>query len=218
MHQSPITVLLVDDHAVVRQGIRWAVEGVDDVEIAGEASNGREALAEVQQLRPRLVLTDIDMPRMNGHELLAQLAAKYPEVTTLVLTVAADPATVRSALAAGASGYLLKDASSEEILMAIRRSVAGELAMSASVGSIIARQLNQEKQDAPSDRELAVLQHVAAGATNAQIASALYVSESTVRTYLRRVFVKLGVQDRTSAALLAVSRGLIAPPAGPAGR
>lgn len=214
MNQPPITVLLVDDHAVVRQGIRWAIEDADDVEIVGEASNGREALAEVQRLKPRLVLTDIDMPRMNGHELLTHLAAKHPEVTALVLTVAADPATVRATLAAGASGYLLKDASPEEILMAIRRSTVGELAMSASVGSIIARQLNQEEADTPSDRELAVLQHVAAGATNIQIATALYISESTVRTYLRRVFVKLGVQDRTSAALLAVSRGLIESPTG----
>lgn len=212
MTDAVIPVLLVDDHAVVRQGLRWALQDAPDVVVAGEAGDGRAALAEVRRVGPRVVVTDLDMPRMDGHELLAQLTRDHPEVAVLILTVSADPATVRRTLAAGASGYVLKDASPEEIVAAVRRAADGDLAVSASVGSLIARQMGREEDQTPSERELEVLRLVATGATNAQVASALFVSESTVRTYLRRVFVKLGVQDRTSAALLAVSRGLIEPP------
>lgn len=208
---DPIRLMIVDDHAIVRDGLRWTLEAEPDVEVVAEACDGQQALERISA-SPTVVLTDLTMPVMDGQTLITRLAVEHPDVVVLLLTVVEDPAAIRAALQAGASGYLLKDSAPDRILSAVRRSARGELAVSDRIASVIAQQLARSDEDRLSDREIAVLQEVAEGATNAQAATRLHISESTVRTYLRRVFTKLGVQDRTSAAMVALSRGFIHPP------
>lgn len=208
---NPIRLMIVDDHAIVRDGLRWSLEEEPDVEVIAEACDGQQAL-ERMCASPTVVLTDLTMPVMDGQTLITRLAVEHPDVVVLLLTVVEDPAAIRAALQAGASGYLLKDSAPDQIVSAVRRAARGELTVSNRIASVIAQQLARLDEDRLSDREIAVLQEVAEGATNAQAATRLHISESTVRTYLRRVFTKLGVQDRTSAVMVALSRGFIRPP------
>lgn len=208
---NPIRLMIVDDHAIVRDGLRWSLEEEPDVEVIAEACDGQQAL-ERMSASPTVVLTDLTMPVMDGQTLITRLAVEHPDVVVLLLTVVEDPAAIRAALQAGASGYLLKDSAPDQIVSAVRRAARGELTVSNRIASVIAQQLARLDEDRLSDREIAVLQEVAEGATNAQAATRLHISESTVRTYLRRVFTKLGVQDRTSAVMVALSRGFIRPP------
>lgn len=208
---NPIRLMIVDDHAIVRDGLRWSLEEEPDVEVIAEACDGQQAL-ERMSASPTVVLTDLTMPVMDGQTLITRLAVEHPDVVVLLLTVVEDPAAIRAALQAGASGYILKDSAPDQIVSAVRRAARGELTVSNRIASVIAQQLARLDEDRLSDREIAVLQEVAEGATNAQAATRLHISESTVRTYLRRVFTKLGVQDRTSAVMVALSRGFIRPP------
>lgn len=203
-------VVIADDHEVVRQGLASTLGRLehDSVELVGMARDGAEALALVSTERPDVLITDLKMPRMEGLELIERVRALDFDVPVLVLTVVEDPATIRRVLDAGASGYLLKTATAAEIVDAVWKALEGELVVSGPVGSIIARQLLDDEQQL-SDREVEVLGLVARGNTNAQIASALYVSETTVRTHLRRSFAKLGVRDRASAVTEAIRLGMV---------
>jgi len=205
------TVVVADDHEMVRRGLAATLAAVEpsSIELVGMAADGQEALGLVTAESPDVLITDLRMPRMDGLELMRRVGELETEVAVLMLTVVEDPAAIREALDHGASGYLLKTASAEEIVEAVWKAVDGELVVSSRVGSIIARQLVDRGEQQLSDREVEVIGLVAAGNTNAQIASQLFVSETTVRTHLRRSFTKLGVRDRASAVAEAIRLGLV---------
>lgn len=207
-----IRIVVADDHEVVRAGLVATLGGAEpsSVELVGIAGDGVEALEMITSAAPPDVLiTDLRMPRMDGLELIRRVGEVEADVATLILTVVEDPIVIREALDTGASGYLLKTATESEIVDAVRRAANGELVVSSRVGSIIARQLVDRGEQQLSSRETEVIGLVAAGNSNAQIASSLFVSETTVRTHLRRAFTKLGVRDRASAVAEAIRLGLI---------
>lgn len=217
--QPTITrLVVVDDHEIIRHGFREALADQEDVTVVGEASHGREALKLLESTAADVVVTDLHMPVMDGMELLERLSTQHPHITTIVLTILAEADKIQQCLDLGASGYLLKDATTDEIIRSLRRAMEGELVLSSTVGSLIARRLQDREDSTLSDRELEILQAVSTGATNARIASELFISETTVRTHLRRAYAKLGVQDRTSAVTVALSRGLIHPSTADSGR
>jgi DNA-binding NarL/FixJ family response regulator len=203
-----VRVLIVDDHAVVRRGIRAYLEVLDDLEVTAEAANGVEALSDV-------VLVDLLMPKMDGVATTARIRELYPELRTVVLTSFGEMERVHAALAAGASGYLLKDAEPTEVVAAIRAAARGEVFLDPAV----ARQLTQEMVSPPTGlgsltaRERDVLALVAHGRSNQEIADDLVISERTARTHVSNVLRKLQLTSRTQAALVAVRQGLVPPQA-----
>lgn len=202
-------IIIVDDHDIVRTGLELTLEDHPHVNVVGSYPDGRAALAEIESSKPDLIITDLQMPVMDGWELLAQLVEQFPDIPVLLLTVVEDPQLIRKALDAGAMGYLLKSATTEEIIQAVNRALDGQLVVSAEVGSLIATQLVSADEGDLSPREIQVLTGVARGLTNSQLAKELFIGETTVKTHLRRSFTKLGVQDRTSAVTEALRRGLI---------
>lgn len=203
-----IRIVAADDHPIVRSGIVALLESDEDFQIVGQAANGSEALALVATYVPDVLLTDLRMPGMEGQQLAAAVAAKYPAVKVLVLTSYETDRAILSAIEAGAVGYLLKAAPHDEIVTGIRAVVAGQTALSPSVAAALVR----SARSAPTTltaRETEVLTTVAAGLSNAQIGAALHLSEATVKTHLIHIFGKLGVSDRTRAVTLAMERGLI---------
>ncbi len=206
-------VLIVDDHVVVRRGVRALLETEPDIEIVGEAENGEAALRLMRTLRPEVVLLDLVMPRMDGIEVIRQAVREALSARILVLTSFAADDKVFPAIKAGALGYLLKDSAPEELLRAIRQVHRGE----SSLSPTIARKLMQElarPSDLPpteeplTERELEVLRLVAQGLSNQQIADKLIVSEATVRTHVSNILSKLHLASRTQAALYAIKEGL----------
>lgn len=213
-----VRVLIVDDHAVVRRGIRAYLEVLDDLEVAAEAGNGVEAMARLDALSvhgelPHVVLVDLLMPKMDGVATTARIREKYPELRTVVLTSFGEMERVHAALAAGAAGYLLKDAEPTEVVAAIRAAARGEVFLDPAV----ARQLTQEMVSPPTGlgsltaRERDVLGLVAHGRSNQEIADQLVISERTARTHVSNVLRKLQLTSRTQAALVAVRQGLVPP-------
>ncbi len=213
-----VRVLIVDDHAVVRRGIRAYLEVLDDLEVAAEAGNGVEAMARLDALSvhgelPDVVLVDLLMPKMDGVATTARIREKYPELRTVVLTSFGEMERVHAALAAGAAGYLLKDAEPTEVVAAIRAAARGEVFLDPAV----ARQLTQEMVSPPTGlgsltaRERDVLGLVAHGRSNQEIADQLVISERTARTHVSNVLRKLQLTSRTQAALVAVRQGLVPP-------
>lgn len=209
MTNRRINVLVADDHEVVRAGLDLTFRGMHGVDLVGVATNGAEVLALIKQRSPDIVITDLRMPGLDGIELIKVIKELVPDTPVLILTVVEDSRTIRAALDAGAAGYLLKSAPTKDVRDAIRQALRGELVVSSGVGSIIASLLTEPRQGQLSAREIEVLNVVARGMTNAQVARRFRVSETTVRTHLRRTFVKLNVQDRTSAVTKAIRRGLI---------
>jgi NarL family two-component system response regulator LiaR len=210
---EPIRVLVVDDHIVVRRGIRALLETVGQVEVVGEARDGQEALEKVEALRPDVILLDLLMPRMDGIEVTRRVVADDPEARILVLTSFAADDQVFPAIKAGALGYLLKDTGPEELVRAIRRVYCGE----SSLSPAIARKVLQELSRPPSqpltaepltEREVEVLQVLATGQSNQEIAAELVISEATVRTHVSNILGKLHLASRTQAALYALREGL----------
>lgn len=198
-----LRVLIVDDHPVVREGLRGMLEREPDIEVVGEAGSGGEAVAVVPLLRPDVVLMDLRMPGGDGAEAIARLGAGE---RVLVLTTYEDDGEILRAVAAGAAGYLLKDVSRADLAAAVRAVARGETVLSPSVARLL-----DARREAPalSEREREVLELVAEGLTNAAIGRRLYIGEATVKTYLLRVYAKLGVSDRTSAVLAALDLGLV---------
>jgi two-component system, NarL family, response regulator len=204
---AKIRVLVIDDHAVVRVGVRTLVNAEPDMEVVAEAGDAAEALAAYSCHRPDVVLADLRLPDISGAEMIQQLRRLDPNARIVVLTSYDADEDVYQAVRAGARGYLLKGTFPDGILeAAIRRVHAGERVIPPPVAALLA---HREAQPALSPREVAVLQLVARGLSNREIGDVLRTSAGTVKTHLKRIFVKLGVDDRTEAALIAVQRGLV---------
>jgi NarL family two-component system response regulator LiaR len=209
-------VLIVDDHGVVRQGLRTYLELLDDITVIGEARNGREAVAQVRQLQPEVVLMDLVMPEMDGIEATRQVCATSPSTRVIVLTSFADDEKVFPAIRAGAMGYLLKDVSPGDLANAVRAVHAGETHLHPDITRKLVDQLASSETDpgpVPDEltpRELEVLRLVAQGMSNREIAQALTISEKTVKTHVSNILGKLNLADRTQAAIYAHRHGIAA--------
>ena len=208
---SPIRLLIVDDHPVVRDGLRGMLAGDPDLEVVGEAADGAEALALVASLQPDVVLMDLRMPGMGGAAAIRQLAEQGAEARVLVLTTYDSDSDVVPALEAGATGYLLKDAPREQLVRAIRAAARDEAVLAPSVATRLVSQLRAPAQDALSERELEVLTLIAQGETNRGAAARLFISEATVKTHLLHIYAKLDVNDRAAAVAAGYERGLLVP-------
>jgi DNA-binding NarL/FixJ family response regulator len=218
----PIRLLIVDDQVLVRTGFRMILEAEPDLEIVGEAANGEEAVAEARRLRPDVVLMDIRMPRMDGVEATRQLATRGADgLRVLILTTFDLDEYVLEALRAGASGFLLKDVPPEDLIDAIRVVADGDALIAPSVTRRLLDRFAElsppVERTAPAgmnqltEREVEVLRQMARGLSNAEIAGELYVSETTVKTHVGRVLMKLGLRDRVQAVVLAYESGLVQP-------
>jgi DNA-binding NarL/FixJ family response regulator len=215
-----VRILIVDDHAVVRRGLRAFVESEPALEVIGEAADGQAAIDLLHQRRtlgqamPDVVLMDLQMPRMGGVESTAQITAAYPDIRVVVLTSFGEVERVHAALAAGASGYLLKDAEPEEVATAIHAAAAGEVHLDSAVAGQLTRRLAAPRVGlaALTAREREILVLVAQGHANRDIAEQLVISERTARTHVSNLLSKLQLSSRTQAALLAIREGLILPP------
>lgn len=208
---SPIGVVIADDHEVVRRGLGMMIEGEPDMRLLGTAASGAQALAVVAATRPHVILLDIQMPDVDGIAAAAQLRAAHPALAILMLTSYSDDARIYAALRAGASGYLLKEISGDALLTAIRSAARGEPQLHPKVARrLMDRVMPPEDPLAQlSPREYEVLRWIARGLSNKEIAAATALTEQTVKSYVREILSKLGVADRTQAALLAVRYGLM---------
>jgi DNA-binding NarL/FixJ family response regulator len=205
----PIRLLIVDDHPVVRDGLRGVFTGDPDFEVVGEAGDGAEAVAMVERNPTDVVLMDLRMPRMGGVEAIARLREAAPATRVLVLTTFDTDRDVLPAIEAGATGYLLKDAPREELVRAVRAASRGESVLSPAVAGRLMGQVRKPTQEALSRRELDVLKLIADGATNREAAGQLFVSEATIKTHLLHIYDKLGVRDRAGAVGEAYKRRLL---------
>ncbi|SNY47741.1 response regulator [Paractinoplanes atraurantiacus] len=208
-------VLIVDDQALFREALSVLLGVVDDLEVAGEAGNGDEAVAQVAAVRPDVVLMDLRMPVLDGIEATRRIRTAHPGTQVIALTTFDDDADVFAALRAGAVGYLLKDVSSERLIEAVRAAHRGESVLQPSVAAKVVARFAQLPSPQPlidplSDRETEVLRLLAKGRSNREIAAALFLAEGTVKNHVTNVLGKLGVRDRTQAALRARDLGLIA--------
>jgi DNA-binding NarL/FixJ family response regulator len=208
---NPIRLIIVDDHPVVRDGLRGIIAGVPEVEVVGEASDGAEALSVARSLQPDVILMDLRMRGMGGVAAIRALAEAGVSARVLVLTTYDSDSDVVPALEAGATGYLLKDAPREELIRAIHAAARGETVLAPSVATRLVSQLRAPAHDALSDRELEVLTLIAHGATNRGAAARLFISEATVKTHLLHIYAKLDVNDRAAAVAAAYERGLLVP-------
>jgi DNA-binding NarL/FixJ family response regulator len=213
---TPIRVLLVDDHAVVRMGLRAFFDMLDDIEVVGEASDGSEGVAMARRLKPDVVLMDLLMPNMDGITAIGRIKAELPETEIVTMTSFIEEEKVTAALEAGASGYVLKDAEAEEVATAIRAAFAGEVHLDPAVARLLAQRMRQKKDPAESlvepltDREREVLGLLAQGLSNKEIGTRLFITERTARTYVSNILGKLGLASRTQAALWAVEHKMAA--------
>ena len=203
-----IRVLVADDHPIVRSGIVALLAASDDIEVVGEASNGREAVDLALSLAPELVLIDLRMPELNGDEATALILAARPATRVVVLTTYETDASILTAIEAGASGYLLKAAPQEEILAGIRSVARGEVALAPSIAAMLVGRV-KTRAITLSPRETEVLGLVAQGMSNPAIAKKLFLGEATVKTHLLHAFEKLEVSDRTRAVTKAMELGLL---------
>jgi DNA-binding NarL/FixJ family response regulator len=218
---EPIGVMVVDDHAFVRRGVRAYIDTVPSFRMIGEAGDGEEALALLRRWRttgdpmPDVVLMDLHMPKLGGVETTEAISRAHPEVKVVVLTSFGEVERVHAALAAGAAGYLLKDAEPEEVGTAIRAAAVGEVHLDSAVARQLTRRMAapQVGLSALTAREREILALVAQGHSNREIAEQLVISERTARTHVSNVLSKLQLSSRTQAALLAIREGLITPPA-----
>ena len=208
-----IRVLLVDDHAVVREGLRAFLELQEGIEVVGEAADGAEGLAEAERLRPDVVLMDLVMPGLDGVAAMRELRGRLPAARAIVLTSFLDEDRLLPALRAGAAGYLLKNAPPAEVARAVRAAHAGEAVLDPVVAARLVETLarDDEPLDRLTPREREVLVLLGRGFPNKQIARELHLSEKTVKAHVGHVLAKLGVADRTQAAVAAVRAGLVEP-------
>jgi DNA-binding NarL/FixJ family response regulator len=215
MTTPPLTVIVVDDHVVVRRGIVAFLEILPDITAVGEAGNGAEALELLERLAregtlPDVALIDIMMPGMDGAQAVTQLRSRFPSVRAVILTGYTEIEYAHSALAAGAAGYVLKDASPDQVEQAIRHAARGDMYLDPSVaGGLTARMVSGTGLAALTEQERNVLALVARGLSNREIGTRLSISESTVRSHMSGVLAKLGLTSRTQAALFAVREGLV---------
>jgi DNA-binding NarL/FixJ family response regulator len=204
-----IRVLLADDHGVIRDGLGGLIEGLDDVELVGTAADGAEAVERARELRPDVILMDLDMPKLDGIEATRRIVAEQPKAAVLVLTAFSDRPRILGALEAGACGYLLKDVASEEVAEGIRAAARGESPLDPRAArTVLSARSEPDPLAALSQREREVLDALVEGLPNKLIARRLEISEKTVKSHLTRIFRELGVTDRTQAALWAERHGL----------
>jgi DNA-binding NarL/FixJ family response regulator len=208
---SPIGVLIVDDHPVVRDGLRGMFAGDPQFTVLGEAGTGVEALAVAEAVRPDVILMDLRMPEMNGVTAIGALRERGIAARVLVLTTYDTDSDVLPAIEAGATGYLLKDVPRDELFRAVRAAARGEAVLSPSVATRLMGQLRSPAKEPLSQRELEILRLIARGFTNREAAAHLFISEATVKTHLLHVYTKLGVNDRAAAVAAAFDRGLLTP-------
>lgn len=204
-----IRLVIADDHPVVRAGLRTMLSNQLDFLLVGEASTGFEAVEQVVQLHPDVVLMDLRLPGLDGVAATAQIRAHQLPTAVLILTVHESTVDILRAIEVGAMGYLLKDAQSEELVAAIRTVAQGKAVLAPTVATRLVHQVSKPAQKTLSTRELEVLTLVAQGASNKEIARALYLSEATVKSHLLHLFSKLEVSDRTAAVTVALERKLL---------
>ena len=209
----PVRVLVVDDHAIVRKGICALLATEQGIEVVGEASNGREAVAQTKALQPDVILMDIVMPEMDVLEAIRHIIEYQPETRILVLTSFASMDMILPAIKAGALGYLLKDSGPEELVQAIEQVHCGNSSLHPTIARKLLEEISQPSREGSSidsltERETAVLKLVALGHSNREIANLLTVSEATVRTHVSHILAKLELSSRTQAALYALRKGL----------
>ena len=204
-----IRILITDDHPVVRAGLGGMIAGEPDFEVVGEAGDGKEAVAMTGELKPHVVLMDLRMPEMDGVTAIGHIKAEYPEVQILVLTTYESDADILRAIETGATGYLLKDTPREELFGAIRLVAEGKSPLAPGVATRLMQRMRGSEEEGLSTREIEVLELVARGTSNKEIAKQLWVSETTVKSHMLHIFDKLGVTDRTAAVTAALKRGII---------
>lgn len=216
-----ISILLVDDHALMREGLRQLLECEDDMRVVGEAVNGLEAMQQVRRLQPDVVLMDISMPVVDGLAVTRQITSEYPAVAVIMLTMFRQQQQVLQAMRNGARGYLLKSASSQEVAQAIRKVHEGGMLIEPEMTGALVNEYRRLSDLSPdglsthpatsalTTREVEIVRYVAAGMSNREIAERLVYSEKTVKNYLSIIFQKLGIRDRTQAAIFALRQGLI---------
>lgn len=208
-----ISVLLTDDHHVVRQGIKMVLDLDPELEVVGEASNGEEALRLARRLKPDVVLMDVVMPVMDGVEATGEIRRELPDTEVVALTSVLEDASVTGAVKAGAIGYLLKNTGGEELRRAIKAAAEGQVQLAPEAAARLMREVSApEATEIPeglTERETDVLKLLARGQANKQIARSLYIGEKTVKTHVRNILIKLNVRSRTQAALYAARTGLV---------
>ena len=210
---AAIRVLIVDDHPVVREGVRAMLAAESGIEVAGQAGSGDEAVALAAAGGYDVVLMDLRMPGTDGVTATSRILAASPAARVLVLTTYETDADIVRAVAAGATGYLLKDAPPGELARGIRAAARGETVLAPAVAARLVTHVRRPQRESLSARETEVLRLVGRGLTNAEIGRELHISEATVKTHLLRAFTKLGVSDRTAAVTTAIGRGDLPPPA-----
>lgn len=203
------TVLLVDDHPVVREGLRGMIDAEPDLSVVGEAGSGTEAMSMAQSLCPDVILMDLRMPDVDGVTATERILATSPGIRIVVVTTYESDSDILRAVEAGAAGYLLKDATRAELAAAVRDAADGKTVLAPSVADRLVRFVRRPPPASLSSREVDVLALVSEGLTNADIGRRLHISEATVKTHLLRAFNKLGVSDRTAAVTTAMSLGLL---------
>jgi len=214
---AKIRVLIADDHAIVREGVKMILAKESDIEVAGEASDGQEALALVERLKPAVVVMDISMPGMGGIEATQLVKERYPAVNVLALTMHEDESYVFKLLRAGASGYVLKRAAAQDLVQAVRAAAKGEAFLYPSVARKVVEDYlkrveageERARYDGMTEREKEILTLIAQGLSNKQIGERLYISIKTVQTHRAHILEKLGLHDRTELVRYAIRKGLI---------
>lgn len=222
--ERPVRVVVVDDQAIVRQGLVTLLGFEESIEIVGEARDGLEALEKIRHLEPEVVLVDVRMPRMDGVELVSRLSAEHPGIVALILSTFDDEEYVLGGLKAGAAGYLLKDTPSDELVSAIQKAARGETVLGTEAAAKLVARLRStgrapeffeepaeieelEEPDKLSERELEVVKLVGRGVTNSEIAETLFITEGTAKNHVYKINRKLGLRDRAQLALYAAERG-----------
>lgn len=210
MAKGPIRVVVVDDHQVVRHGLRTFLDIQDDIEVIGEAGDGNEAVEQICALSPDVVLLDLKLPTVDGVETLRMLRDRGNTAKVLILTSFTEPTSVVPALRAGASGYLFKDVDPEALAQAVRAVHAGQVLLEPEVAAaLVSGDGRSDRSTSLTEREREVLAEIARGRSNREIARALVLSEKTVKTHVSSILAKLGLADRTQAALYAVRSGIV---------
>jgi two-component system response regulator NreC len=214
---AKIRVLLADDHAIVREGVKMILAKEPDFEVVGEAQDGRQALDLVERMKPNVVVMDISMPEMGGIEATQHVKERYAGVNVIALTMHEDESYVFKLLRAGASGYVLKRAAAQDLVQAVRAAAKGEAFLYPSVARKVVEDYlkrveageERERYDGLTEREKEILTHIAEGLSNQQIAQKLYISIKTVQTHRAHILEKLGLHDRTELVRYAIRKGLI---------
>ncbi len=220
---TPTRVAIVDDHQLVREGLRDLLEDAPDIEVVGEAANGQEALLLCSRLAPNLVLMDVRMPEMDGLAATREIKQRHPEISVMMLTMHENPDYLLEALKAGASGYVLKDGLRQEVVSAVRRVREGESSLDPELAARLLRRLATEEggrrearppevgppADMLTPRELEVLGLVQLGRSNREVAEELFISRGTVKRHIENIMAKLGVSDRTQAVVKAMQLGIL---------